>query len=192
MEKYKRLKYRGIKINPKIHIVILFLFIIIGYALIRTSINIEGTLGFKQSWNVYFDNISQASSSDTLVEPVINSSSDKIGINFKIDLKKLDSFYEFEVDIVNDGDIDSVIYSLNLNITPDKFAKYYNYTFTDLLGSNISAGDIIPANSSKRVKMRVSFVDSPDVNLADVIGKNYANENREVNFNCDLSIRQAN
>lgn len=186
MERYAKLKKYVKGLDVKSLILTLFLLMIVGYALIQM---IKGTFGFKPSWDVYFDNITQVSSSDSLVEPVIANSSDKIGINFSTVLKKLDSFYEFEVDIVNSGDIDAEIYSLTMNITPDKFSKYYNYTFTDLDGKVVKVEDVIPAKSSKRIKMKVMFSDKK--NLTEVIDKNYAKDDGTVNFICDIGIRRA-
>lgn len=150
-----RSKFKSMRIPP---LVLCLLVIGVAYALLQTTLNIKGTMGFvSSSWNIYFDNIVIDSNSvEAVVVPSINAS-DKTKLNFSVQLSKPTDYYEFEVDMVNAGTIDAIITDIRLTGVPDELREYvlYNVKYTD--GSSIFVGDYLKASTTKGIKVRIEF-----------------------------------
>ena len=90
--------------------IVLFAFSI-GYATINRTLIITGNSSVKHnSWNIYFNNPLVTEDSVTLDLPTIDSNNFVVSFDVNLDLPG--DFYEFTVDIVNDGTIDAMIDSI--------------------------------------------------------------------------------
>ena len=79
-----------------------------GYAILNTTLNINGTSKIKDAkWNVYWDNPQVTTGSVTDTAPTIDSL--KTTATFGVTLNNPKDYYEFTIDAVNAGTIDAMI-----------------------------------------------------------------------------------
>lgn len=149
----KRKKYRGI-----ILLVVLLLAITVGFALLSATFNINGETRINDSvWDVHFDNLVTKTGSVT-PDTAAYITDDELNINYAITLDKPGDYYEFTVDVVNEGTIDAKLQALPTveGVTPAQDA-YVNYTFTHTDGSEILVGEEIKVGESENFTVRVEF-----------------------------------
>lgn len=165
MKNYNQRSTRGMYV-----VVLLLLLIGIGYALISTTVNINGTAKIGASnWKVWFSaNPTVTSGSvtpDTTAGDVaVHKTSDTL-VEWTVTLKQPGDFYEFSVPVTNDGTIDAKLATLTKSpsaLTTDQ-AKVLEYTFeygTRYDGGadkTIAQNDLLPAGKTSTVKVRVAF-----------------------------------
>lgn len=141
------------KNKRNILIIILLLFISIGFAYLSTTLNINGGITFNQNnWDIHFENIKVITTdvSYTILEV---DSNDNTKINSSITFKEPSEIFEYSVDVVNAGGIDAVFDSItnDLNSTNEEYItieiKYYD-------GTNINQNDILRMGQSKKNKSK--------------------------------------
>ena len=107
------------------------------YAALSTTLQINGNAEVSSaSWDIYLDNIQLNSQSVTTTAPTITDSKTA---TFSTTLSKPGDFYEFTIDVVNNGSIDAMIASVTK--TPelsDTQKKYLNYIVEYQNGKSIS------------------------------------------------------
>ena len=168
-EKNKRLKL----------LLILLLVVTVGYALISTALQINGSARFAgQSWNVYWANPQVTEGSKSMVKPTIvddgaNSRNAKVVWNVNFELPG--EYYEFTIDAVNAGDINAVITGIDTTVTPE-LPEYISYTVTNLNGSKLkenqglkAATDGVPTVQTYKVRIEylVDKMDASTINAMD-------------------------
>ena len=168
--------------NKKIYIflIVLVLFgISMGYAVLNKSLNITGNTEVKENtWDLHFENLIVTDGSVTAnKEPTIDNTN--LAIDFEFMLNLPGDFYEFTVDVVNDGTMNAMIDSINK--TPeltDEQKKYMNYIIEYQNGEQISSKQLVQAGKLVRLKVRVEFrndvaeEDMPTSNLTFDLGFN--------------------
>mgnify|MGYP006992172346 CR=1 FL=1 len=96
------------------------------YAALSTTLQINGQAEVSSAnWDIHLDNVVLNNSSATTTAPTIT---DPKTATFSTTLTKPGDFYEFTIDVVNDGSIDAMIDSVTK--TPELSAnqkKYLNY-----------------------------------------------------------------
>ena len=155
--------------NKSIYIVLLMVVLIsvtIGYAVINSTLNITGKSSIsKNSWDIHFDNIVVKEGSVEAVKiPTIESSTT---LDFEVSLNLPGDFYEFTVDVVNNGTIDAMIDGLNK--TPDlteNQLKYINYIIEYENGEEVASKQLVKAGEFVRLKVRVEY--KSDINAFDL------------------------
>ena len=130
----------------------------IAYAALSAVLTISGNAEVvASSWDVYLDNIKVTSGSVNTGLPIITS---KTTVNFSTNLSIPGDYYEFTVDVVNNGTIDAMIDSISKTPTlTDKQAKYLNYIIEYQNGESINSKQLLEKNSFVRLKVRVEFRD---------------------------------
>lgn len=121
-------------------IIILVLFgVSIGHAVMNRTLSITGnSLVNQNTWDIHFDNPLVKEDSVTLDLPTIDSKNFVVSFDVNLDLPG--DFYEFTVDIVNDGTIDAMIDSIqNTYVLTEEQKKYLNYTITYQGGDEIKS-----------------------------------------------------
>ena len=121
-------------------IIILVLFgVSIGHAVMNRTLSITGnSLVNQNTWDIHFDNPLVTEDSVTLDLPTIDSKNFVVSFDVNLDLPG--DFYEFTVDIVNDGTIDAMIDSIqNTYVLTEEQKKYLNYTITYQGGDEIKS-----------------------------------------------------
>ncbi len=142
----------------------------IAYAIYGTDVNIDGAVTVKNSsWDIHFEGAQQTSATNITDTSKITppSSTQTTSLTFGVVLEVGD-VYEFTTDIKNAGTFNAKIASVVLNGTKDgaeatttdlAFAnKYLKYTVTYADGSAISENDTLDAGTSKKIKVRVEYI----------------------------------
>ena len=148
------------KKNKKVYIIFVFicLFCIsIGYAAMNRTLNITGNTEVKQNtWDIYFDNVNVNSRSVEANDPTIDNS--KLNVSFSFNLDLPGDFYEFTVDVINNGSIDAMIDSIikTPELTASQ-AKYLNYIIEYENEEQITSKQLVKAGEEVRLKVRVEY-----------------------------------
>ena len=147
-----------------VFVVLILISVTIGYALLNTTININGKSSIsKNIWDVYFDNIivNDGSVKVNNIPKIENSTT----VSFEAELNIPGEFYEFTVDVVNNGTIDAMIESVEKtsNLTEEQ-QKYLNYIIEYQNVEQITAKQLIKVNEFVRLKVRVEY--KKDINLS--------------------------
>ena len=128
----------------------------IAYAAMSTVLEIHGNSEVvASSWDIYLDNVEVNSNSVSTNVPVISGSST---LTFDVDLNIPGDFYEFKVDVVNDGSIDAMIDSVikTPELTSEQ-AKYIKYEVSYANGESISSNQTLEKGTSTPIKVRVEY-----------------------------------
>ncbi len=155
--KILKLKNRK-KVNFKIlYYLFAMIFVMsVGFAYVQSSLSITGVANIEDgAWNIYFDNISKVHNMMSDTTPTINTMKDTINFNLTLETK-LD-YYEFEVDVVNDGEYDAMVSTINFDPIPDALKDYINYTLHYSDGREVLNNDALRSGARKRLKVRYSF-----------------------------------
>ena len=170
----------------------LFLLLIVGvslgYSALKTTLNINGSTKInKNSWVVHFKNLNVTTGSflNENNNTVLLSENDT-KLTYTVTLKEPGDFYEFTVDIANDGSLDALLEDVR-NTTSIKVYDSVNDEWNDFSGEESSLKFIthtitgIPAENSvlepgtanyKNVKVRVDY--PQDISAADLPGSDYS------------------
>ena len=105
--------------------IVLLLAISIGYAALSTTLTINGTANIAaNSWLVYFTNVQVKTGSVTATQVPTTSGTSTTTLTWAVNLQTPGDYYEYNVDVKNDGTIDAMIGSLsNTSLTTNQ-AKY--------------------------------------------------------------------
>ena len=126
------------------------------YAALSVTLNIQGNAEVVAStWDIHLDNIKVTSGSASGNVPSITSPTTA---TFSTTLNMPGDFYEFTIDVVNNGSIDAMIE--NVAKTPDltaEQAKYFNYDITYQNGESINTKQVVEKESFVRLRVRVEF-----------------------------------
>ena len=121
-------------------------------AVLRISGNSEVVAS---SWNIYLDNVEVKSGSVSANAPKISGTSSVV---FDVELNTPGEFYEFTVDVVNDGSIDAMIDSVvKTPITGTSYAKYIKYEVSYENGDSINTKQTLKKGTSTPIKVRVEY-----------------------------------
>ena len=129
----------------------------IGYAALSSTLNINGKSSIsKNTWDVYFDNVVVKGGS--VEEVKIPTITDKTTVDFEVALNLPGDFYEFTVDVVNNGSIDAMIESIEKTpILTEAQAKYLSYTINYENGEQIATKQLVKKKESVRLKVKVEL-----------------------------------
>ena len=150
------------KRRTKYLLLLLILFISVGYAILQSNLSIIGTTSIQDSkWDIHWNNVviteGSVSTSNTDKATIDNT---KTTVNYNIVLDKPGDFYEFTVDAVNEGTIDGmidVISSKLNNVEITTLPAYLNYSITYSDGTPLQGNQLLAANSSETYKVRIEY-----------------------------------
>ncbi len=128
----------------------------IAYAAMSAVLEIHGNSEVTAStWDIHLDNIKVTSGSVSGSDPSITSPTTA---TFSTTLNNPGDFYEFTVDVVNDGTVDAMIDGVSKTPTlTETQAKYLNYIIEYQNGESINTKQLVSKNSFVRLKVRVEF-----------------------------------
>ena len=128
----------------------------IAYSALSTVLTIQGNARVAAAnWDIYLDNARVTSGSATTNKPVIKTSST---LEFSTTLNMPGDYYEFVVDVVNDGDLDAMIG--NVVKTPElsaSQAKYLKYEVSYQNGESISKKQVLSKGAKMPIKVRIEY-----------------------------------
>lgn len=129
----------------------------VGYAAIFTTLKITGTSTIQNNnWGIAFSNVSVTEGSVTATKAAAVTGSTLI--DYEISLALPGDFYEFTTVVRNTGTIDAKVENLpTLTGVSSDQDVYVNYTITYADGSEINKNDVLAAEQTATIKVRVEF-----------------------------------
>ena len=150
----------------KLLLLILALIISIGYAAIRSGLNINGTTHvMNNTWDVHFENYQRTSSSTvTPTTAPDTTGNNKTTVTYEVTLTNPGDIYEFTLDVVNSGTMDVMIESFssklnNTEITSSNLPGYLEYSVTYDDGVALANNQALAHNTTEKVKLRIKYRD---------------------------------
>ena len=176
--------------------IILVLFLIlfgltVGYALLSQNITLNGSTTIpNSSWSIHFVPTTYQEATGSVVGTV-SYADNNTKLTFNDTLSIPGDFYEFTIDIINDGGVDGMLdivpaLSIVDNKGTDDTSDDTAYTSTDLITSSITYYDDSPINQyeelkvgkSEKIKVRIEF--KKDINNSDL-------NNLPLHLTCNLN-----
>ena len=155
-------RLQGLLKDRKILYLVLFIAVVsvftlsIAYAAMSAVLEIHGNSEVvASSWDIHLENAKVKSGSVSANAPSISGTS---SVGFNVELNTPGEFYEFTVDVVNEGSIDAMIDSVVK--TPDltsEQAKYIKYEITYENGESISTKQTLKKGTTTPIKVRVEY-----------------------------------
>ena len=163
---------------------ILLLVIGIGYAYLTSNLSISGNTNVStNTWNIHFENLNVSTGSISTSSPAtINAAGD--AIIYTIDLNRPKEFYEFTVDVKNDGTLPGKLSISQISGLDTTSSKVIDYTITYTNGNPVGVGDILNAGAKKSIKVRVYYKD-------DITASDFPNSNLNLNLTYTLQYIQS-
>ena len=128
------------KKTPYLLVLLILLFMGAGFAYLSQALVINGTTGInKTTWDVHFENIVVKEGS--IENPLPNIGEDKLSISLSLTLSSPREFYEYYVDVVNDGTLDAKILDIVTPTLTEEQQKNLLYTITYKDGVEINNND---------------------------------------------------
>ena len=126
------------------------------YAALSVTLNITGTADISSaSWDVHLDNVNVNTQSVSGNAPTISGGTTA---TFSTKLEVPGDFYEFTIDVVNEGTIDAMIESIVKTPTlTTTQAKYLKYEVEYQNGESINTRQLVKKDDFVRLKVRVEF-----------------------------------
>jgi hypothetical protein len=159
------------KKNSLFILIVLVLAISVGFALLSTTLNINGLAHINSHiWDIHWENVDNE---DGVVptEPATIDPNDNQSVTFSANFEKPGDYYEFTVDAVNRGDLDGMLKEITTTMSgttvPD-ISKYLKLTIKYMDGTDYEANDLLPAGNKITYKVRLEYKDDisdSDLNL---------------------------
>ena len=153
------------------------------YAALSVTLNIQGNAQVvASSWDIKLSNPKVKSGSATTSVPTISGNT----LSFNTTLKTPGDFYEFTVDVVNNGSIDAMIDKVTKTpeLTADQ-AKYLKYEITYQNGEAISNQQLLAKNTTMPIKIRIEY-------RKDLVASDLPSTNTTLNMSLTLEYTQSN
>ena len=116
-----------VKLKKKYLIILLVLFISVGFAYLSSSLFMSGVIGYKaSSWDVHFENVDVINNIDDTKVPVINENKNQI--DFSVHFNEPGEIYSFTVEVVNSGTIDAMVSEIVKSGITDENEEYIDYS----------------------------------------------------------------
>lgn len=130
-------------------LVCVLVFIAVGYALLTQAIKVgvEGTLN--GVWDVYISDIKLKNSTGRAQEVNPASVSNKVNVNFEVDLYMPGDSVEYEVTVKNDGNIDATLRTVTTNATNTNEDIRFTHT--------IKQGEVLKKESETKFTFKIVF-----------------------------------
>jgi hypothetical protein len=112
---------------------------------------------------------------------------DETKVEYKVSLQRPGEFYEFTVDVVNDGTLNAKISSNPTLLGTDGYNQYVEYTtvWDDDRTSSPSANDVIEAGHSRKARVKIKYKEN--------IGtEDLPTEDKVLEFTYSMNFVQAN
>ena len=177
---------------------LLILLMGIGYAILSSTLNINGITNISAtSWDVHFENVAATSESNTTptVAPSAPATSKVTTLTYEVTLNNPGDIYEFTVDVTNDGTIDAMIDSVDskIKIGSGSWQTVSNSTIPDYLlydviysnGMPIKQANSLKAGESKELLVHAEYKkDVTEEQLAEA-------SNKTISFKVTINYKQA-
>ncbi len=176
--------------RTKYLLLLLILFISVGYAILQSNLNITGTTGINNAkWDIHWNNVQVTTGSvtGTNVTTPATIDTNKTTVNYNITLSKPGDYYEFTVDAVNSGTIDGMIDTISSklnNVEITTLPNYLNYSVTYSDGAELQANQELKAGTTETYKVRIEY--KKDISVSDLPGAE-----QTLNLSFSVTYKQA-
>lgn len=156
----------NVKSNSKrkmtIFIVVLCVLLLgVGFAYLSQALKISNTATIStNSWSVHLENVEVKDGSVSAPMPIIRN--DSVSMTASVTLNKPLDFYEYYVDVVNDGTLDARLDSFEKTILTESQQKYLNYTITYKDLQEISQNDLLAVGERETLRILIEMKDVED------------------------------
>ncbi|MBQ3306853.1 MAG: hypothetical protein IJG68_01515 [Bacilli bacterium] len=161
------------------YFILFSLILILGvvYSVLQANLQINGTTKITQnSWDVHFDSIQVTKGSVPIGTGDTGATIDPnnpLKVDFEVTLSTPGDFYEFTVDVENDGSIDAMIGTLTKtlkvnNVTVSEIPDYLNYSVTYENDTEILEKHLLAKGKKETLKIRLEF--KTDIEVEDLPG----------------------
>ena len=144
----------------------LIILLIIGYAILQSNLNINGTASINNpTWNIHWENVQVTNGSVSASTPTIDSA--QTTVTYSVVLNLPGDYYEFTVDAVNSGTIDGMIESVTSKLngaTITTLPAYLEYAVTYDDEAELAANQLLAAGDTETYKVRVKYKEDINVN----------------------------
>ena len=148
------------KRNMIFMLVLALMFISVGYAFVYSDLKLEGLATVtKQTWNVYFDNLNVTEGSVKPTTAASLSGEYPTTVNYSVSLENPGDFYEFTVDVVNDGTMDAMVDSIlsTNNNNEISLPSYMEYKVGYSTGQEIKEKHLLETQKTLKYKVGIYF-----------------------------------
>ena len=166
-------------------VIVLFILMIIGvgYSYLNSTLNIEGVANVaKGTWDIHLDNISIKDGSIT-AEEAATVLPDTTAVSFSINLSDRGEYYEFDVDVVNNGSMDAMLSEITTSGVSDSQSAYIDYLVTYTDGNEIKKNDVLPRKTTDTIKVKVQYKE-------DISSTTLPNEDQNLKLQLQLTYVQ--
>ena len=171
----KNLKEKDKQGKMIIAILLLIAIIGVGYATLGANLKINGVANIPSAqWNVHFvQNSITPTTGSVAIDTANNEKAATVDsateVSYKVKLALPGDFYEFTVDVTNEGSIDAMIDSVSSKIkigtgeeeeittSPSNLPTYLDYSVAYVDGKSITAKQKLDAGDTETIKVRLSY-----------------------------------
>ena len=151
-----------IRLNKKLAIMYVVALVLaaslgIGYATFSTTLEVRGDAAIKHSsWNIQLSGLNVKSGSVTATTPASVTNGNTV--TFAANLAQPGDFYEFNVNVVNNGTMDAKLNGININpalTTAEQAYLEYIVTYSD--GTEIHPNDTLNHGTSRTIRVAMRY-----------------------------------
>ena len=145
------------KLKNKNIILVLLLFISIGFAVLTSNLSIIGTASFTDaSFDVHFEN---AKVEDKNIDDgTITIGNDTISITSTGTFEKPGDYINTSFYVMNSGTMDAQLNTVTISGLTNELKNYFSYTLTyDIGGSNVVRGDVLRAGQGRKINLHIEY-----------------------------------
>ncbi len=159
-------------------LVLLLFSLMIGYAFLTTNLSINGISNVvHSSWDIHFENIVIQPNSVSLLDGDSAAHlTSTTSVSYTVTLSKPGDFYDFTVDVKNDGTIDAMIESVSSKMNGVEIVSlpaYLEYSVTYGRNAPIEAHQLLSAGDKVTYYVHVGYKE--DINPSDLPSENVTN-----------------
>ena len=173
---------------------VLLISISLGYAFLNQDLTINGTGKVTaNNWSIYFDNLVPNQNNVALstgdVAATISTTT-LTDVTYTITLQKPGDFYEFTVDVVNDGSLDAMVSTVSNKLggveidATHPLPNYLNYSVTYSDGVSIAPNHLLEAGDTETYKVRLEY-------KTDITANDLPTTNQSLTINFSVEYVQA-
>ena len=159
------MNYKDNKKHNKKHLLIIILLILIlgiGYATLKTKLNILGTTTIKNNnFTIKFANIQEKEGSVIPTKAAVIGSDDT-SLSFDVALDSPGDYYGFTVDVVNSGTLNAELESFDMTELTGEQQKYLTFDVKYSNGRDVSVGDILPKKTTDTIEVLIKYQEDPE------------------------------
>ena len=167
-------------------VILLIMFISIGFAYLTSNLDIVGLGHLKKTvWKIYFDNVNILEGENLTSTPPTTSNHNTTSVTYSVTMEKPGDVYKFNIDIVNNGTVDAMVSIIDENtiLTSDQ-SKYASYSIKYLDGREIEEKNFLGKHSKETLQVIIKY--NKNISAEDLI-----DTDQTLNFKLSLTYTQA-